>query len=206
LSRSRILRFFAYVRLLATRSEAFNHPLIRAPIIERISVGGGTTLASSESGAQVRPSSPPVDQLGLQPEATPVRGYTLDASRHSMEPKHWEVAGMLTESASRPTTHSSVPHQRQDQPMVLADPALLALRNAETAVGLSSRADYVSKAGHALLSKGLASVKALRGDPTRGRMLVNRCRFNDPGSGTAVENPSGWRWEPTFPGSTERRS
>jgi hypothetical protein len=71
-----------------------------------------------------------------------------------MEPEQHEVSVMLTEPASRPTIHSSVPHQRQDPHKALADLALLTLRNAEIGVGLSSRADYVSKAGYTLLSKG----------------------------------------------------
>jgi hypothetical protein len=59
---------------------------------------------------------------------------------------------MLIESASRPTTRSSVPHQGQDLHKALADLALYPLRSAEIAAGPSSPTDHASKAGYTFCS------------------------------------------------------
>lgn len=113
---------------------------------------------------------------------------------------------MLTGSASLPTARSSVPHQRQDTHKALADLALLTLCYAEIAVCLSSCPDHVSKAGHSLLFKRRASVKATYSDPARERRPVDRCSFHEPWSTTAVEGSSGLRRELTISGSTGRGS
>jgi hypothetical protein len=88
LSLSRLLQFSLYAGLLATCSGVFDYPLIGALIIERVPAGEELTLASSKPDSQIRPSSPPVDPLGLQPEATPVCVCTSDASRHVVGPEH----------------------------------------------------------------------------------------------------------------------
>ena len=106
---------------------------------------------------------------------------------------------MLTESASRPTTRSSVPNLRQDPRKVLANLAFLAQRNEEIAVGAGSRTDYVSEVGRTLLSTRPASIEALRGGTTEDRVPVDRCSLHDPGSGTAGEDSSARCWEPKLP-------
>jgi hypothetical protein len=113
---------------------------------------------------------------------------------------------MLIESASCPTTRSSVPHQGQDPHKAFADLALCPLRSAEIAVGLSSCADYVSKADHTLLSKRPASVEALRGDPMRDGGPVDSCSAYDAGSSIAVKSSSGWSRGQILPRSIGRGS
>lgn len=179
------LRLSAYVGLLATRSEVFKHPLLGALIVERGVVG---------RGRRWRPAH-------LLP------GSRVNAFGRPTRAAAQELPGMLTEFASRPTACSSRSHQRRDPHKALANLALLTLRYAEIAVGLSSCGDHASKVDHTLLSRRSASVEALQGYyPTRDREPVNHCSFCDPGSTTAVEGSSGWRWEPSLPRSIGRRS
>jgi hypothetical protein len=109
---------------------------------------------------------------------------------------------MLAESASHPTIHSPMPHQRQGPHNALTYFTLLAQRSAEIAVGLSLRTNYVSKAGHTLLSKRPTSVEVFQGDPTGDRELVDHCNSHDPRSSIAAEGSLGWRWEQVLARST----